>query len=294
MSAPPSSTEHPSTSEEETDISSGDPSAGTVLRRLVRRELATAMRPRAYIGVWFGLVGVFLGIAWFGGGMQAGYIPTIIDLLTPLQILLPIVAFAFGYRAILTDKRRGILDVLRTYPPSPWQIVGGIYLGRAIGLVAILSTALLFVMFPIFVAGSYRPVFYATYTGPDSPGLFLRFIALNIYFALVMLAVAVAISALVSRTRTAIVTVAMVLFLILFLADIALVFGLSREVIGEAMLIEWLPLSPLSAYRGLVLETTVSVADGVGPKTASPLASAAGLAVWGIGSLAVATAAIRQ
>jgi ABC-2 type transport system permease protein len=44
----------------------------------------------------------------------------------------------------------------------------------------------------------------------------------------------------------------------------------------------------------LVLETTVSVTDGTGPKTASPLASAVGLAVWGIGSIAVATAAIRQ
>jgi ABC-2 type transport system permease protein len=44
----------------------------------------------------------------------------------------------------------------------------------------------------------------------------------------------------------------------------------------------------------LVLETTVSVTDGTGPETASPLASTVGLAVWGIGSLAVAIAAIRQ
>lgn len=295
MSTPSSpSTGNSSASEGEADVTEGSPSSTATLRRLVRRELSTAMRLRTYIGVWFGLAGVFLGIAWYGGGMQAGYVPTIIDLLTPLQLLLPIVAFAFGYRAIFTDKRRGILDVLRTYPLSPWQIVGGVYLGRAIGLVAVLSTALLFLMFPIFVTESYRPVFYATHTGPDSPGLFLRFIVLSIYFTLVMLAVAVAISALVSTTRTAIVMVGMTLFLVLFLADIALVFGLSRKVIGEAALVEWLPLSPLSAYRGLVLETTVSVTDGTGPKTASPLASAVGLAVWGIGSIAVATAAIRQ
>jgi ABC-2 type transport system permease protein len=251
------------------------------------------MRLRTYVGFWFVLVAVFLGIMWFGGGM-VGYVSTVIDLLTPLQLLLPIVAFAFGYRAILTDERRGILDVLRTYPVSPWQIVGGVYLGRAIGLVAVLSTSLLFLMFPILVTESYRPVFYATHTGPDSPGLFLRFVVLTIYFALVMLAVAVAISALVSTTRTAIVAVGMTLFVVLFLADIALVFGLARDVFGEAALVAWLPLSPLSAYRGLVLETTISVTADAGPETASPIASAVGLAVWGIGSLAVATAAIRQ
>ena len=275
----------------ETDRS---PSAATTLKRLVRRELSTALRLRTYVGLWFGLVGVFLGIAWFGGGMQVGYVSTIIDLLTPLELLVPVVAFAFGYRAILDDERRGILDVLRTYPLPSWQIVVGVYLGRAIGLVTVLSTALSFLVFPVFVTEAYRPLFYATHTGPDSPGLFLRFIVLTACFALVVLAISIAISALVSTARTAIMAVGLALFALLFLADITLVFGLSRGLFEEASLINWLAISPLSAYRGLVLETTVAVTAGTGPRTASPIASVVGLCVWGIGSLAIAAITIRR
>ena len=275
----------------ETDHS---PSAAATLKRLVRRELSTAFRLRTYVGLWFGLVGVFLGIAWFGGGMQVGYVSTIIDLLTPLELLVPVVAFAFGYRAILDDERRGILDVLRTYPLPSWQIVVGVYLGRAIGLVTVLSTALSFLIFPVFVTEAYRPLFYATHTGPDSPGLFLRFIVLTACFALVVLAISIAISALVSTARTAIMAVGLALFALLFLADITLVFGLSRGLFEEASLINWLAISPLSAYRGLVLETTVAVTAGTGPRTASPIASVVGLCAWGIGSLAIAAITIRR
>lgn len=269
------------------------PSTATMLGRIVRRELSTALRLRTYAGLWIGFVGVLLGIAWFGGGVRTGYVSTIIDLLTPLELLIPVVAFAFGYRAILDDERRGVLDVLRTYPLSPWQVVVGVYLGRAIGLAAVVSTALSFLTFPIFVTETYRPVFYATHTGPDSPGLFLRFIVLTVGFALVVLAISIAISALVSTTRTALVAVGLALFALLFLADITLVFGLSRGFIGEASLVNSLAISPLSAYRGLVLETTVAVTAGTGPQTASPLFSLLGLCLWWVGSLAVATVSIR-
>lgn len=270
------------------------PARARTVEHLVRRELSTALGLRAYAGLWIGLVGVFLGIAWFGGGMHVGYVSTIIDLSTPMELLIPVVAFAFGYRAILEDERRGVLDVLRTYPLSSWQIVAGVYLGRAIGLVAVVSTALSFLLFPIFVTESYRPLFYATHTGADSVGLFLRFIVLTACFALVMLAVAVAISALVSTAKSAIMTVGVALFAVLFLADITLVFGLSRGFIAEGSLVSSLAISPLSAYRGLVLETTVAVTAGTGPRAASPLSSGVGLFVWWAGSLAVAAVAIRR
>lgn len=270
------------------------PSSWTVIRSIIRRELSTAVVGKAYFVLWVGLVGILLGITWFGGGSEVGYVSTIIDLLTPLELFIPIVAFAFGYRAILDDDRRGILDVLRTYPVSPWQVVVGVYAGRAIGLVAAVSTALSFLMFPVFVTEAYRPLFYATHTGADSPGLFLRFIVLTACFALVMLAVAIAISALVGTTRSAIAVAGLALLSLLFAVDIALVFGLSRGIIAEASLVESIAISPLSAYRGLVLETTVAVTAGTGPKTASPLASVVGLGAWWVGSLVVATLAMRR
>ncbi|MFO7925889.1 MAG: ABC transporter permease [Halobacteriota archaeon] len=270
------------------------PSALAILRTLIRRELSTAVLDRTYIGLWIGFVGVLFGIAWIGGGMQVGYVSTIIDLLTPLELLIPVIAFAFGYRAIVDDERRGVLDVLRTYPVSSWQVVAGVYLGRAIGLAAIVSTALSALMFPIFVTESYRPVFYATHTGADSPGLYLRFVVLTVGFALAMLAVAVAISALVGTARTAIAIASVTLLAVLFVADIALVFGVARGLIAETSLVSSLAISPLSAYRGLVFEATVAVTAGTGPRVASPVASAIGLGVWWLGSLAVAAVAIRK
>lgn len=270
------------------------PSVTATIESLVRRELSTALRLRSYVGLWFGFVGVLLGIAWFGGGIGAGYVSTIIDLLTPMELLIPVIAFAFGYRVILDDERRGVLDVLRTYPVSPWQIVAGTYLGRAIGLVTVVTTALSFLVVPIVITESHRPLFYATHTGADSPGLFLRFVVLTACFALVMLAVAVAVSALVGTARSALMAVGVTLFGLFFVADIALVFGLSRGLIEEGSLLNTLAISPLSAYRGLVLETTVATTAGTGPARASPLASALGLGVWWIGSLAVAALAIRR
>lgn len=266
----------------------------SVLKSVVRRELSTVVFRRTTLGLWVGLVAVFLGIAWFGGGIRAGYVSTIIDLLTPLELLIPVVAFVFGYRSILADERRGVLDVLETYPIRAWQLIAGVYLGRALGLVAVVSTALSALVFPIFVSQPYRPIFYATHTGADSPGLFLRFVVLTAVFALVMLAVAVAISALVGTARGAIAATALVLFVVAFVADIGVVFALSRGMIAETSLASTIAISPLSAYRGLVFETTVAVTAGTGPRTASPLASAVGLAGWWLGSLVVAMLALRS
>ena len=272
----------------------GTPGTASILRTIIRRELLTAVGRRTYLALWFGFVGVLLGIAWFGGGMHAGYVSTIIDLLTPLELLIPVIGFMLGYRAILDDRRRGVLDVLGTYPVSAWQIVTGVYLGRAIGLAAVVSTALSVLVYPIMLTDSQQYLFYATHTGGDSIGHFLRFIVLTVVFALVMLAVAIAISALIGTTRTAIAALGLTLFGLLFAADIGLVFALSRGVIAEESLVSSLAISPLSAYRGLVIETTIVATAGTGPRTASPLASVLGLLVWWLGSLLVAAGAIRR
>lgn len=270
------------------------PGSLAVLGAIVRRELSTAVIRRVYGGLWIGLVAILLGITWFGGGFRVGYVSTIIDLLTPLELVIPVVAMAFGYRAILNDERRGELDVLSTYPVSPWQIVGGVYLGRAIGLVVIVSTALLVLLYPILITDPSQPLFYARHTGADSIWLYVRFVVLTVTFALVLLAVAVAISALVSSTRTAVAGAALALFVLLFGADLAIVYGLAQGLIADSSVIHSLALSPLSAYRGLVLETTVTVTTGTGPQTASPIASVIGLLAWAVGSLAITALAVRR
>ncbi len=291
MSTP---TELPETTKSTPEPTEGRIRTAETLSALVRRELSTAVIRKTNLGLWIGFVAVLLAIAWFGGGMQVGYVSTIIDLLTPLEMLIPVLALVFGYRAVLSDKRRGVLDVLRTYPIRPWQVVLGVYAGRAIGLVVIVTTALGALVYPVWFTEAHRPVFYATHTGSDSIGLFLRFIVLTVCFALVVLAVAVAISALVGTARTAVTVAGVATFGLLFIIDIALVFALSRGIIAESSLASSIAISPLSAYRGLVLETTVAVTSGTGPRAASPLASAVGLFVWWVASLTIATVAVGR
>ena len=288
-------------SREETDHTVGEalgeraaPGASHIVGTIVRRELWTVVRTRTFLLLGFALTAVLVGVAALGGGLRAGYVPTAVDLLTPLELLVPIVAVAFGYRAVLGDDQRGELDVLRTYPVSSWQIVGGIFLGRAAGLVAAVTLPLAFVGVAVALTETEASILYATHTGADSPLLYLRVIVLTILFALVVLAVAIAISAIASAARSALALAVVALIVLLVGADLALVYGLSSGLVGEDSLIHALALSPLSAYRGLVLETAVVVASGTGPQTAAPLSSLIGLAVWGLGSLAVATAALDR
>ena len=279
-------TGHPAGTGEATD--SATPSAGALVGSVLRRELFTVILTPTVIVLGLLTTAIVAGLAVVGGGYQAGYVAVVVDLLTPLQLLVPVLAVALGYNAVLSDQRRGELDVLRTYPLRPWQFVAGIYLGRAAGLAAILAAPLLVVLGLTAVGGTPRLPMYASHAAGDSPGLYLRMVVLTVAFGLVVLAVAVAVSALVSAARTALIGGGLAVLFVAFGFDLAVAYGFSLGVIGDAGLMQALAVSPLSAYRGLVLETAVLTADGTGPQTAAPAASALGLAVWGVGSLLVA------
>ncbi|MFC4248477.1 ABC transporter permease [Natribaculum luteum] len=285
----------PAETEHEADVGErATPSQSHVLETIVRRELQTVRRTRTFLLLGFALTVVLLGVAWVGGGVRGGYVPTAVDLLTPLELLIPIVAVAFGYRAVLADERRGELDVLRTYPVSSWQVVGGAYLGRAAGLVTAVAFPLVVVALAVALTGTEEVRIYATHAGADSPILFARVVVLTILFALVVLAVAIAISAVASTTRSALALAVVALVVVLVGADLAIVYGLASGFVGDSSLVYTLALSPISAYRGLVLETAVVVASGTGPRTAAPIASLLGLFLWAGVSLAVATVAVRR
>ena len=270
------------------------PTAGGLVAAFVRRELVTTVLRPAFIYLALFVTLVIFGVALIGGGYRTGYVAATIDLLVPLQLLIPLVAVAAGYTAIFRDERRGELALIRTYPVSAWQIVTGVYLGRALGLVIVVAVPLLLLIGVIATTSTPRLPGYAAHTGADSPVLYLRMVFLTVLFALVVLAVIVAISALVRTTRAAITGVGFTLVLLLFALDLALVFGFSLGIIGESSLATSLGFSPMSAYRGLVLETAIVAADGTGPRTAAPLANLLSLFVWGVGSLIVAMLAVSR
>ncbi|MFW5974124.1 MAG: ABC transporter permease [Natrialbaceae archaeon] len=284
-STPAEGTEHPMGAAEGT----ATPSAGALVGSVIRRELFTVILTPTVIVLGLLTTAIVAGLAVVGGGYRAGYVAVVVDLLTPLQLLVPVLAVALGYNAVLSDQRRGELDVLRTYPLRPWQFVTGVYLGRAAGLAAILTFPLLVVLGLTAVGGTPRLPMYASHSAGDSPGLYLRMVVLTVAFGLVVLAVAVAVSALVSSARTALIGGGLAVLFVAFGFDLAVAYGFSLGVVGDSGLMQALAVSPLSAYRGLVLETAVLTASGTGPQTAAPAASALGLAVWTAGSLLIAT-----
>ncbi|ELY44326.1 ABC transporter permease [Natronorubrum sulfidifaciens] len=270
------------------------PGSSQLFKTIVGRELRTIARTRMFFVLGIAFAAVLLGVAWVGGSVEAGYVPTVVDLLTPLELVVPVVAIAFGYRAILGDEQRGELDVLETYPVSNREIVLGVYAGRAVGLLTTIIVPLVIVAAMVVVFEDDGLSIYATHSGADSPILFGRFIVLTLLFALTILAVAIAISALVSGTRSALALSAVALVGLVIGLDLLLVYGFSIGLIGDSALIQSLAISPLSAYRGLVFESVVVVAAGTGPAVASPIASIVGLVVWLAASLGIATWAIGR
>jgi ABC-2 type transport system permease protein len=257
---------------------------------VVGRELTTVVRTRAYVALAVSFALIVGGLAWTAN--TVGYVPLVLDLLTPVEVLVVALAVAFGYRAVLGDRERGELDVVRTYPVSRPTFVLGVYLGRASALlVAVLvPLAAVAVLVPVF--GGVGTGVIASHAGTDSPAVYARFVALTALFTLVVAAAAVAVSA-AARTGRSGLALAVTLGLALAVGfDAGILAGLAGGAISEGALQWLLALSPNSAYRGLVLETVVGGVGETGVPTASPAASALGLVGWLAGTLAVAVQSV--
>lgn len=265
-----------------------DRRVGQVLA-LAQREFDTVVRTRTYAGlaVTFGLVVVALPSL---GGL-AGYLPLVLDILTAVEVLVPVLAFGFGTWTVLADAQSGELDVVRTYPVERSTYVVGAYLGRAVALlVAILA--------PLVVLGIAVPVFrepatsvLASHGTVDSPVYFLRFVALTCAYGLVTLALAMAVSSLARSRRSGVAAAVLALLVVVLGFDLLVVLGVGQGLLGPDTLAIALGASPPAAFRGLVLRTAAGGLFETGPPAASAAASALGLGAWLV--LALAVAALR-
>jgi ABC-2 type transport system permease protein len=252
------------------------------------RELRTIARTPALLALSAAFAVSVVGVAWAGTGGGGGFVPLTLDLLTFVEVLVPLLAVAFGYRSILGDRQTGELDVLRTFDVSRLSYVGGVYLGRALALVAVVVLALFVVGLFVPLLTADIPTFLAVNEAADSGVRYVRFVVLSAAFTLVVLAATVAISAAARTARTAFaLATALALALVLGI-DTALVAGLAAGVIPEDGLAILLALSPNSAYRGLVLSTAVGIVGGADVAAGNPVFNAVGLLVWLLGGLAVA------
>ena len=241
------------------------------------RELQTLRRTRS---VWFlagGFLALMLGIALVSG--TSGYVPLSLTLLTPLELLIPVFAAAIGYRAILTDRTRGELAVLRTYPIISDTYAWAVYCGRLAGFLSIVVGSLLLVgiLVPLI---SPSPAVLTRTSGLDSALYYARFIVLTAVFAAVMLAVIVLLSAIARTARRGLVGGVIVVTLAAVGLDLAIILGLAENLIPQGALPWFLALSPTSAYRGLVMVYVVAPVATTAVRPAAPLASILSLSVW--------------
>lgn len=260
---------------------------------IFRREVTTVKRTPVFAVLVAGLAAIALAIAAAGSGAVSGYVPTVVDLLTPVEVLVPVLGFAFGYRVLLEDRLRGELAVLSTYPLDRSALVGGVYLGRATMLVGGIVVALLPAAFLVAATSGPEVAVFATHSGADSALLYLRFVALTTLYALVVLAVALAVSAVARNTRGA-VGLVIVLWLVTAVGfDLGLLAGLTRGFVSVDSLGALQAMSPTAAYRSLVLHTVVGSASTTPAGMASPFVNLAGILVWLLVSLMVTVGTLR-
>ncbi len=265
-------------------------SRGRAVLLVAQREFTTLLRTPTVLVLALGFVVVVAGFV--GASGTGGYLPLILDLIAPMEILVPLLAFAFGYRAIRSDADRGELETIQTYPVSRRSFVSGVFLGRLAGLVPVVLVALgLSAAAVVFTPGDAVSVVVRHGT-VDGPALFLRFVTLTVLFTAVALAVAVAVSAAARSAREAL-AVAVVLVIGLVLGfDATIVAALSGGLVGPDALETLTALSPNSAYRGLVYTLAVGDVYTRSAPTASLVAGMAGLTGWFVGALGVAIARV--
>lgn len=264
----------------------------TQLRALARREVTTVLTTRAF-ALFVGSLAVLLaGLVWVSGAAASGYLPTAVDLLPALELLVPLLAFTVGYRALLDDRRRGELAVLSTFPVSRATVVASVLVGRGIALAVGIVAALLPTMALVWTLSGPGTQLIATHSSTDSAILFVRLISATTLFGLAALSVAVAVSAVASGTRHAAATLVGLWLTLTAAVDLGLVEALGKDLVGTTGVLAILAISPSGAFRGLVLQTVVDIATAGAVQAAAPIASVAGLLAWLLSGYAVATYSI--
>lgn len=255
-------------------------------RAVAEREFRTVLRTPAYRVLAAGTVALLAGLTWLGG--PTGYLPLVLDLSAPLEAIVPVVAFAFGYRPILGDRERGELETIRTYPPSAAEYVLGVYLGRAVAVLAVLVAGLAAAGALVPLAGPDHPRTIAAHATVDTPLVFLRLVVLVAGFALVALAVALLVSAVARSARSGLVLATLVIAAVVVGFDAALIGGLTAGLLPGDATTFLAALSPNSAFRALVFGLAVGPVGALDVPTGPGVAlSLGGLALWLVGSLLV-------
>lgn len=257
-----------------------------------RRELSTVRRTPGYAVLAVGLLAVLGGLVAVGGGGATGFVPAVVDLLLPTEVLVPLLAVVLGYRALFADVASGELDVIRTYPVSAVGYVLGVLLARVVALVALVGGPFALVGAYVWLTAAPDTGIFATHSGVDSPVLFVRFIALVVPFGAAYLSLSAAVSTIATSRRSAFALGLLALLGGVLGGDLAVLRSLAAGA-SPGGVAESIALSPNGAFRGLVFEHVIGVAfapEGGFVDTGRAVASLVGWSVLGIVAAVAAVA----
>ncbi|MEZ3163316.1 copper ABC transporter permease [Halorubrum sp. RMP-47] len=224
-----------------------------------RRELATVRRTPGYAVLAVGLLVVLGGLVAVGGGGATGFVPAVVDLLLPTEVLVPLLAVVLGYRALFADAASGELAVIRTYPVSAAEYALGVLLARTTALVAIVGGPFALVGAYVWFTAAPDTGIFATHAGVDSPVLFVRFLAFVVLFGAAYLSLSAAVSVVATSRRSAVALAVLALLAGVVGGDLAVLRSLSAG--GSASGVAGsIALTPNGAFRGLVFEHVIGVA----------------------------------
>ena len=260
-----------------------------------RRELATVARTPGYVVLAIGLLFVLGALLAVGGGGGTGFVPAVVDLLLPAEVLVPLVAVVLGYRALLSDTASGEFLVIRTYPVSVAGYVFGVLLARTVALLALVGGPFFLIGVFVWLTAAPDTGIFATHTGVDSPLLFVRFLALVALLGVAFLSLSAAVSALASSRRGAVALAALVVVTGVLGGDLALLRALGDGTAASAIPTR-LALTPNGAFRGLVFEYVIGAAfapDGGVVDVGRAVGSLVGWAIAGVG-VSVVTLSYRR
>lgn len=247
------------------------------------RERLTVSRSRSVllVATGYGLLVLLLGMI---GGVS-GYVGMVLNLLTPLEFLLPVIAAAFGYRALLEDELSGESAVLRTFPLSRESYVGGILLARIVILLAVVLGPLEVIGIVVPFAADASSRFLLQRTTYSGVVLYLRFAVLTAAGAVVLFTIVATVSAAARQLRRAITLAVLIAVALAVGFDLLIIGGYAVDLFPP----EWLPWliagSPVSAYRSLVLTLVVEPTATMSIEAGSSILSILGLLLWLFGSL---------
>lgn len=262
------------------------------VRAVARREVVTLVRTPA-AALLVGVLGVVVAaLSFFGGGSAGGYLPVVVDLSTPAELLVPLLAFAFGYRVFLDDRRRGELAVHAIMPPSRAAVVLGVFLGRGVALAVGLAVAFAPGFLAAALAGDPGASLYATQRGADSPVVYLRFLSLSTLYGLSTLSLALAVSAAARSARAAVAGVLGLGLAVFVGVDLGLFGSVLAGVVGADSLDLLTAVAPNGAFRRLVLSAAIDVATASDGGVVPLVAGVGSLVAWTLAGLVVAGATV--